>query len=272
MPLGAIELPPAPFGVLDSTVGAIFQRAGDLLRVVDDVEDIAPTGDLGQSQGLTGAEAVAGVGDGGVGIEALVDQLQEAHAPCHGIAMVPQAEQGAIGRGRVDAAEHRAAGLKDLVMGPDANPGQVATSADGPSRFDGAVDDIVDRTRGDLPVEEIAEQLDDGPVRAMANQHQSQDQLTQPGFGDRQVEEDVVGRRCGVEGVGQGVGCGVGLPIQELTADLTFPSPFGDRVSPGEDLNSEILPLGWQESVGRPGDGVRDWDELRLRGTGGRKT
>ncbi len=163
-------------------------------------------------------------------------------------------------------------GLKDFVMGPDANPGQVALSADGPRRFDDAVDDVVDRTQGDLPVEEIAEQLDHGPVRTVTNQHQSQDQLPQPGFGYRQVEEDIVGRRCGVEGMGQGVGCGVGLLIEELPADLMLPSQFGDRVRPGEDLNRELLPLGWQESLGRPGDGVRDRTELRLREAEGRRS
>jgi hypothetical protein len=221
---------------------------------------------------LTGAEATAGVGDGGLRIEALVDQLQEAHTPGDGVAMVLQAEQVAIGRGRVDADEHRMVGLKELIVGPDANAGQVAPSADRPRRFDGAVDDVVDRTQGDLPVEEVAEQRDDGPVRTVANQHQSQDQLTQPGLGYRQVEEDVFGRWCGVEGVGQGVRCGVGLLIEELPADLMLPSQLGDRVSPGEDLYSEIPPLGRQEPLGRPGDEVGNGDgsQVRLRQTEGR--
>ena len=76
MPLGAAKLPPAPLGVLDRAVGAIFQIADDLLQIADDVEDIAPTGDLGQGQGLARTEAAAGVGDGGLGIEALIDQFQ----------------------------------------------------------------------------------------------------------------------------------------------------------------------------------------------------
>ena len=33
-----------------------------------------------------------------------------------------------------------------------------------------------------------------------------------------------------------------------------LPSQIRDRLSPGEDLNGEILPLGRQESLGRPGD------------------
>ena len=136
-------------------------------------------GTSGKGQGLAGTEAVAGVGNDRLGIETLVNQLQQPHAPCVSVAMVFQAEQVALDRGRIDADEHRVAGLKDLIMDPDANAGQVATSGDCPSRFDGAVDDVVNRTQGELPVEDVAEQLDDGAVGAVANQHQSQDQLTQ---------------------------------------------------------------------------------------------
>ena len=150
---------------------------------------------------MAGAEPAAGVGDGGLGGEAPVDQLQQAHAPGVGVAMVLQAQQVAVGRGGIDAHEDRVAGLEDLVMGPDADAGQVVRSVDRPGRFDGAVDDVVDRPQGDLAVEEVAEQFDDAPVRAVADQDQGQDQLAQPGLGDRQVEEDVLGRRCRVEGV-----------------------------------------------------------------------
>jgi hypothetical protein len=50
------------------------------------------------------------------------------------------------------------------------------------------------------------------------------------------------------------------------------PRQLGDRVSAGEDLDREILPLGRPESLGRPGDGVRDWSEFRLRETEGRRS
>ena len=98
------------------------------------------------------------------------------------------------------------------------------------------------------------------------DQHQGQDQLPQPGLGDGQVEEDVVGAGRGVEGVGQGVRGGVGLLIEELAADLMLPSQLGDRVSPSEDLDGEILPLGRQEPLGRPrtGSGRAAGVEVRL--------
>ena len=48
-----------------------------------------------------------------------------------------------------------------------------------------------------VPVEEVAEQFDNPPIRAVADQDQGQDQLTQPGLGYRQVEEDIV--RLGIQ-------------------------------------------------------------------------
>jgi len=64
--------------------------------------------------------------------------------------------------------------------------------------------------------------------------------------------KDVVVGRCGVEGVGQGVGGGVGLLVEELAADLMAARQLGDRVSPGEDLKRERLPLGRSQPLGRP--------------------
>jgi hypothetical protein len=105
------------------------------------------------------------VGDGCFGIEALVNQLQQRIAPGVGVAMVLKAEQVAQVE-VVSTPTSTGFSLKDLIVGPDANAGQVATLADlsRSTRFD----DIVDRTQRDLPVEEVAEQFDDGPVRAVS--------------------------------------------------------------------------------------------------------
>ena len=135
------------FAGLQGAIGAVLQEADHGLQIADDVEDIALAGDIRQGLGLAGAEAAAGVGDGGLGIEALIDQFEQADAPGVGVAMFLQAEQVAIGRGRVDTHEHRLAGLEDLVVGPDADASQVDTAADRLSRFDGAVHDVVHRAQ-----------------------------------------------------------------------------------------------------------------------------
>ena len=115
------------------------------------------------------------------------------------------------------------------------------------------MNDVVHRPQGELVVEEVTEQLDDGAVGAMADQHQGQDQLPQPGPGHGQVEQDVVGRRWGVEGLIQGERRGVDLLIEELATDLMLPRQFGDRLRPGEDLHGELLPPVRPEPLGRPG-------------------
>ena len=78
-------------------------------------------GDIRQGLSLTGAETATCVGDGCLGIEALIDQIEQADAPGVGVAMFLQTKQVAIGRGRVDTHEHRLAGLENLVVGSDAD-------------------------------------------------------------------------------------------------------------------------------------------------------
>ena len=77
-------------------------------------------GTSGRAKAWPARSPAACVGDGGIGIEALIDQLQQAHAPGVGVAMVLQAKQVAIGRRGIDAHEHRLTGLEDLVVGADA--------------------------------------------------------------------------------------------------------------------------------------------------------
>ena len=43
--------------------------------------------------------------------------------------------------------------------------------------------------------------------------------------------------------MGQRITGGVGLLVEELPADLMLLSQLRDRLSPSEDLNSQILPL-----------------------------
>ena len=99
----------------------------------------------------------------------------------------------------------------------------------------------------------------------MADQHQGQDQLPQPGPGDREVEEDVVGSRRGGERQVEGDLRGGDLLIDELPADLMLTSQLGDRLGPGEGPDGQLLPLLRQEPLGRPGDEGRCGDELGLR-------
>ena len=86
----------------------------------------------------------------------------------------------------------------------------------------------MDGPQGDLGVEEVAQHRDDAAVGAVTGQDQGEDQLTEPGLGDRQVEEDVLGRWRRVEGVVQGELGGVGLLVEELAADLMLAGQLGD--------------------------------------------
>ena len=72
---------------------------------------------MGKGLRLTGAKTRACIGDGPLGLEALIHQIEQADAPGVGIAMVLQTQQKAIGRVGVDTHEHRLLGLENLVEG-----------------------------------------------------------------------------------------------------------------------------------------------------------
>ena len=230
------------------------------------MEDIATTGDCGQGQCLAGAEAGAEVGDGGVGGEAAVGQFQEPDAPGVGVAVLLLTQQVTECGCRIDAHEDRPSGLKDRVVGADTDAGQVVRTVDLRSRRDGRVDDVVDGAQGELGVEEVGQQRDHSAVRAVTDHDQRQDQLTEPRLGDRQGEQDVIGRPRRVEGAVEGLLGGVGWLIEELPADLMLPSQVGDGLGSGGDLKGQLLALPGPELLGRAGCRSRQRDRVALRG------
>ena len=239
----AVSLSLAVVAGLQSPIRAVLQIAGQELQIAKDVENVASTGNLRKGQSLTGTQPATRISNGGLGIETLIDQIEQTNAPGVGVAMLLQTEQVAIGRGRVDTDEDRLAGLEDFVMSADADTSQIAPAVDLARRFDGAMHDVVHRAQGDGVVKEVADQLDDGPVGAVADQHLPKDQLLQPGLAHGQVEENFIIGRFGVERAGQSFLGGVGLLIEELPADLMVTSQVGNWLSSSEYLDSQMPPL-----------------------------
>src|SRR3981189_1685706 len=136
--------------------------------------------------------------------------------------MLLLAEQVAVGGLGVDADEDGATGLEDLVIGTDADAGQVLALVDRTGGGDGLLDDVVDRAHAEVVIEEVAEQLGDAPERTVSDEDQGEDELADPGLGDREVEEDpgVSGGWFRGEGEIEGLLSLVGLVVDELAADL----------------------------------------------------
>ena len=130
--------------------------------------------------------------------------------------------------------------------------GEVVPVVDSLGMSNGAVHDVVHGPQGDPIIEEVTQQLDHAAVRTMADPYQGQDQLPQPSLGDRQVEQDVIGRMRGSEGPAKSRLGSVGLVVEEFATDLVLPGQLGDRLRPGEDLNGQVSPLLWLESLGGP--------------------
>src|SRR5439155_967217 len=94
----------------------------------------------------------------------------------------------AVGGSDVDADQHRLVRLEDLVVGADADAGQVVPLVEGPGSAHGGAGDAVQVAQRARAVEQVAEQFVDAAVGAVAHQEQGQDEgytfdLRSPGPG-----------------------------------------------------------------------------------------
>jgi hypothetical protein len=219
------------------------------------MKDITAADDPGQGLLMPGAEPRGEISDGGLGSETPVDQFEEAHPPGIRVAVFFLAEQVAVGGLGVDPDEDRATGLEDLIIGTDADSGQVLAIVDLTGGVDGLLDDVVNRSHREVVIEEVAEQFGDAAERTVPDEDQSEDELADPGLGDREVEEDPV-VSVGwfrVEGVIEGLLSLVSLVVDKLAADLVLLGELGDGGRARESVESEALSLGRAEILGGAG-------------------
>jgi hypothetical protein len=112
----------------------------------------------------------------------------------------------------------------------------------------------VDRAHGEGVIEEVAEQLGDAAERTVSDEDQGEDELSGPGPGDREVEEDlVVSGRFRGEGVIEGLLGLVGLMVDELSTDLMLLGDPREGCGAGEHVERKALSLGGVEPFGRAG-------------------
>ncbi len=157
--------------------------------------------------------------------------------------------------GSYSSHQHGATRLEDLVVGPDADGGEILLGVDAASGGDGLVQDVMDGPHGQREVEEVVQEFGDAAEGTVANEGESEDELPQPRLGDRKPKEEwggLVARRG--EGMVQGVMRLLELLVDELTADLLLAGQFGDGLA-GQGVEGELLAcLGRQQACGC-GDG-----------------
>ena len=131
--------------------------------------------------------------------------------------------------------------------------------------------DVVHGPQGDPKIEDVVQQFDHAAGRAMADEHQGQDQLPQPRLGNRQVEEDLLGSQNRGEGTVERPLRGVHLLVEELPADLVLAGQLGDCFRPGEHLDGQVSPLLRRQLLGRTRNmnSCRSWPVKRSRSGSG---
>jgi len=108
----------------------------------------------------------------------------------------------------------------------------------------------VDRTQRDAVVEQITQQFDNAAERTMTDQHQAEDQLSQPRLGHRQIEEHlIVSSLVRAEGFVQGLRGGGGLLVNKLATDLVIAGQLANGLCPSQGLDGQLLALVGGERV-----------------------
>ena len=92
-PLQPGLLPPEVGRDADGSVRSVLQKRGQRLGSSQGMKDVAAARHFRHGQGLSGPDSLAGVGDGRLGLEALVLRLQQPDAPGVGVAVILQAQQ-----------------------------------------------------------------------------------------------------------------------------------------------------------------------------------
>ena len=118
--------------------------------------------------------------------------------------------------------------LEDLVVAADPNTAEILSTVVLLGWADGCLDGVEYRAQGNGVIEEVAQQFDDATQRAVANQHEAEDQLTQPLLGDGEVEQHLVVGRLGSERIVERAVGNRALLVDELAADIECVGQLGD--------------------------------------------
>ena len=185
--------------------------------------------------------------------------------------MLFRTQQEAEGGLGIDPHQNGIVRLEDLIEEADDDGGEVVLLVDPPGLSNGAVHDVVHGPQGDPKIEDVAQQFDHAAGRAMADEHQGQDQLPQPRLGNRQVEEDLLGSQNRGEGTVERLLRGVHLLVEELPADVVLAGQLGDCFRPGEHLDGQVSPLLRRQLLGRTRNmnSCRSWPVKRSRSGSG---
>ena len=158
--------------------------------------------------------------------------------------MLLLAQEIAIRRINVCAHQHRVAGLEDLIIGTDADPGQILLVVVLPRSLHGLVEDVMDRAGRIGIVENTVQQFDHATNGAMADQRCPKHELLQPRFGDGKIEKDAFSAGLlGKEGVVEALLGLLDLLGDELAADVAFPGQRADGLGSGQGIEGQFLPL-----------------------------
>jgi hypothetical protein len=200
---------------------------------------------------LTGPQTAPAVGDGVVGAQALRGEVQQVNPPSLGVAVRDRRQQVTVGRIQIDPRQHRLAGLKQLIVAAGPHPGEVLGGVNRLSDADRLAHDRVHAAQRQGAIEQVPKEGHHAPKRAVTEQYQPQDDLAQPGFRDRQVEQHLIVLGLRRKRLRQRLGALGGLVIRKRAANPVTLGQLHDRCLARQHLQSQPLALLGVQLLGR---------------------
>ncbi len=169
--------------------GKTRERVGQARTLAQNVKHIAVARRLiAPGRPLSGAQALPGIGDRVVRLQPACTGVEQMHTPGIGVAMLFRNQKVAVSGRGINAGQNRCRALEDLVVQADANTRQILPVVDNARLPRGGLKRVVHGTHTDGHTQQVADELDNATIRAVADQRQRHDHLVQPGFRHRQID------------------------------------------------------------------------------------
>jgi hypothetical protein len=147
------------------TLGEPRQRVGEAFAPADDVKDIAMARRVAPSGLLPGAQTLPGIGDGIIGFQPLLSDVEQMHTPGVGVAVVLRGQKIAIGRFGADTGQNRFSAMEKFIVQPRANAREVLRAVDHAGLLRGRKEHVVNSADADRPAQHVTHELENAEIR-----------------------------------------------------------------------------------------------------------
>ena len=159
------------------------------------------------------------------------------------IPIILSSEQIAVGRVGIDSHQDRLVAVEDFVVQSNPNLGQVLGCVDGSCELSSELMQVVHAAHADGYTQNVAHEFHHATVGTVTNEGEGQNDLAQPRFGDRKIEQDLVICSRGSKGIVDRFKRQILLLVDELATDVVIGCQTADVGRARHCLDSQVHAL-----------------------------